>query len=244
MITFPGYSAYGDSYWRLERNDVTGGLDAPVANEVFDYWRHEADVGVDYRLSRMLSVGVEGGWEGWRYDHLRLDQLDEYSIGASFAVKPSRGATLKGALSLLGPDGRGLRARRHRREPRGARPPELQLGGPDAAPRGRPRAGRAAPHRSRSALLGRFVEEDYGGETEGPLAVLDDFRFGRTSVRSVGGSLRRDRHAGGPGRRVPQLRAGLSQGGDGERREGRRPQDDARSIPPTPPRRSATTSRR
>ena len=94
-VTFPGYAAFGESGWRRERNDVTSGLDAPVANELLSYWRHEAELGFDVKLTRMVSLALEGGWEGWRFTHARLDGLDEYSVGAGVTVKPARNASLK-----------------------------------------------------------------------------------------------------------------------------------------------------
>lgn len=185
-ITFPGYAAFGESAWRREKNDVTAGLDAPVANEVFDYLRHEAELGIDYRLSRMFSLSVEGGWEAWRFDHLRLDELDEYSIGGGFVVRPLRNASLKARYRFSdrtnggylqgstaeNPEARGLvnfnwaDRRRHLADAR------LQW---------------AASSLLSLGLLGRFVDEEYGGDTEGG-AVFDQFRFGRTDTRRWIGS--------------------------------------------------------
>lgn len=187
-IVFPGYAAFGESGWRRERNDPGGAavLDAPVANEVFDYWRHEAELAGDLRVSRHLSVTVEGGWEGWRYDHLRVDALDEWSIGAGATLRPLRNASLRARYRFSdrtssgylrgntqeNPEARGLMnfnwsdRRRHLAEARA----------------------QWAPHRVLSlGLIGRLVDESYGGETEGGTTV-DAFRFGRTDVRVWSGS--------------------------------------------------------
>jgi MtrB/PioB family decaheme-associated outer membrane protein len=186
-ITFPGYVAYGDSFWRLEKNDVTGGLDAPVANEVFDYWRHEADLGVDYRVSRMLSVGVEGGWEAWRFDHSRVDKLDEYSAGAGFTVRPFRNASLKARYRYSDRTNEG-----YLRGATAENPEARGLVNFNWADRRRHLADarvQYAPHRMISVgVIGRFVDEEYGGDTEGG-TIADSFRFGRTDVQAVGGSL-------------------------------------------------------
>ncbi len=182
QVTFPGYAAFGESAWRRERNDVTGGLDAPVANELTSYWRHEADLGIDYRLSRMLSLSVDGGWEAWRFTHARLDGLDEYSAGAGFVVKPARNASLKARYRFSdrtndgyvrggtaeNPEARGLLnynwadRRRHLADARVQYAPSslVSLG-----------------------VVGRFVDDTYGGKTEGGDAI-DGSRFGRTAARS------------------------------------------------------------
>jgi MtrB/PioB family decaheme-associated outer membrane protein len=185
-VTFPGYAAFGESGWRRERNDVTAGLDAPVANEVTDYWRHEADLGIDLRLSRMLSVSVDGGWEAWRFHHARLDAVDEYSAGAGFAFKATRKTSLKARYRFSdrtndgyargatpeNPEARGLLnynwadRRRHLADAR------LQL---------------AATRAVSLGLVGRFVNDRYGGKTEGD-SFIDSFRFGRTRSRRWLGS--------------------------------------------------------
>ena len=136
----------------------------------------------------MLSVGLEGGWEGWRYEGLRLDRLDEYSVGASFAVKPTRTVSLKGRYRFSdrtaegyerggtaeNPEARGLMNYNWSDRTRHLVDARVQV----------------APHRMITVgALGRFVEEDYGGETEGPVALLDGFRFGRTGARAIGGSV-------------------------------------------------------
>lgn len=182
-ITFPGYSAFGDSFWRTVRNDPG----EPVRNEVFDYWRHEVDASVDTRVTRILSVGVEGGWEGWRYDHLRVDRLDEYSAGASFTLKPVRNASLKGRYRFSDRTNQGyLRgASRENPEARGL----VNFNWADRTRHLADARVQYAPTRMISfGVLGRFVDEEYGGQTEGG-TILDAFRFGRTDVTSALGSL-------------------------------------------------------
>jgi MtrB/PioB family decaheme-associated outer membrane protein len=186
VITFPGYAAFGESGWRRERNDVTAGLDAPVANEVFDYWRHEADLGIDYRLSRMLSLSLEAGWEAWRYDHLRLDKLDEYSVGAGFAVRPVQNGSLKARYRFSDRTNDGY--------VRGATPENPEARGLlnyNWADRRRHLADARVQYAPSTVVslgaIGRFVDDDYGGRTEGD-ASIDAFRFGRSAARSWLGS--------------------------------------------------------
>jgi MtrB/PioB family decaheme-associated outer membrane protein len=183
-ITFPGYAAFGDSFWRTKRNDPSpiGGF----TNEVFDYWRHEADLEADYRLTRMISLSIGGGWEGWRFDHLRLDKLDEYAIGAGVSLRPMRNASLSASYRFAdrtndgylrgntpeNPEARGLLnynwadRRRHLAQVRVQYAPAALLS---------------------IGLLGSFVDDSYGGETEGG-TVADEFRFGRDEARRWLGS--------------------------------------------------------
>lgn len=95
-ITFPGYSAFGDSFWRTEKNDVSAGQDAAVHNEALSYTRQNAELGLDYHLMKPLSISVEGFWEGWDREQLRIDSTEEIGVGAGFVFKPIRAANLRG----------------------------------------------------------------------------------------------------------------------------------------------------
>ena len=94
-IDFDGYSAFGDSFWRTVRNDVPG-PDAPVRNDALSYTRQNAEVSVDYHVLKPLTLIVEGFWENWDREELRVDGTDEYGVGAGFVYKPTRTAKLKG----------------------------------------------------------------------------------------------------------------------------------------------------
>jgi MtrB/PioB family decaheme-associated outer membrane protein len=188
QIRFPGYAGFGESGWRRERADLVGTnpVDVPVENEVFDYWRHEADLAIDHRLSRAVSVSLEGGWEGWRFDHLRVDRLDEYSAGAGFAVKPLASASLKARyrFSDRSNDGYARGTTAENPEARGL----LNFNWADRRRHLADARVRYSPSSTVSlGVLGRFVDDDYGGKTEGD-AAIDAFRFGRTSARSWLGS--------------------------------------------------------
>lgn len=91
-ITFPGYSAFGDSFWRNVRNDP-GAL---VANETLSYTRQTTELGIDYHLLKSLTVLLEGFWEQWDRDELRIDDTTEYGGGAGFIFSPLRSVQLKG----------------------------------------------------------------------------------------------------------------------------------------------------
>jgi MtrB/PioB family decaheme-associated outer membrane protein len=95
-ITFPGYSAFGDSFWRTEKNDVTSGQDAEVHNEALSFTRQNAELGIDYHVIKPLTVSVEGFWEGWDREQLRIDGTTELGVGGGFIYKPLKAANLRG----------------------------------------------------------------------------------------------------------------------------------------------------
>lgn len=177
-ITWPGYAGFGESVWRRQRNDPAG--PGPFKNEVFDYWRHEADLDVDYRLSRTATVSVMGGWEAWRYDHLRLDRLDELSVGAGFTLRPARNASLKATYRFADRESDG-----YLRGNTGPNPEARGLLNYNWADRRRHVADARAQYSPSPlvsfGLLGSFMDEEYGGETLGGTAI-DRFRFGRTDL--------------------------------------------------------------
>jgi MtrB/PioB family decaheme-associated outer membrane protein len=95
-ITFPGYSAFGDSFWRTEKNDVTAGQDALVRNEALSFTRQNAELAVDYHLFKPLTVMVEGFWEGWDREQLRIDGTTDLGLGGGFIYKPLKAVNFKG----------------------------------------------------------------------------------------------------------------------------------------------------
>ncbi|HBA88102.1 MAG TPA: hypothetical protein DCZ75_09000 [Geobacter sp.] len=96
-ISFPGYAAFGDSFWRTERADVSSSLtDIPVRNEALSYTRQNAEIAVDYHLFKPLTLMVEGFWEDWDREQLRIDGTTEFGAGGGFVYQPTRTAKLKG----------------------------------------------------------------------------------------------------------------------------------------------------
>jgi len=94
-ILFPGYSAFGDSFWRTVKNDVPG-PDAPVRNEALSYTRQNAELAFDYHVMKPLTLTLEGFWENWDREQLRIDETNEVGIGGGFVYKPTRTAKVKG----------------------------------------------------------------------------------------------------------------------------------------------------
>ncbi|MBI5576065.1 MAG: MtrB/PioB family outer membrane beta-barrel protein [Deltaproteobacteria bacterium] len=95
-IRFPGYAGFGESYWRLIKND-TSTTDAAVFNEPLSFTRQTANLLLDYHASKPLTLLFDAGWEGWKREKLRIDSTTEWSAGAGFLYKPTKTANLKAA---------------------------------------------------------------------------------------------------------------------------------------------------
>jgi MtrB/PioB family decaheme-associated outer membrane protein len=96
-IQFPGYVAFGESFWRTKRNDP--GVNN-VRNEPFSFTKQVVDLGLDFHMTRSLTAFVEGGWEGWDYANLRVEDSDEYIYSAGILFRPSRTSSLKVAYTI------------------------------------------------------------------------------------------------------------------------------------------------
>jgi MtrB/PioB family decaheme-associated outer membrane protein len=95
-ITFPGYAAFGESFWRTGNNDPRATANAGSISRPLSYTRQNAELGVDYHIIKPLTVMVEGGWEGWDRKNLRIDSTEELSVGGGFVYKPMKSANLTG----------------------------------------------------------------------------------------------------------------------------------------------------
>jgi MtrB/PioB family decaheme-associated outer membrane protein len=182
QVVFPGYAAFGESAWRTVKNDKN----APVKNEVFDYTRQEGELSADVHLSRMLSLAIEGDWEGWTFEHLRLDGMNEYGVGAGLTIKPARTASLKLSYRFADRSIDGYLKGRTEENPEAT-----GLINYNWAERTRHQAQarlQVLPSELVSVgVMARFLDDDYGGETEGG-TVADQFRFGRSALRAVLGA--------------------------------------------------------
>lgn len=83
-IRFPGYAAFGESYWRTTRNDIG----ATVENKPFAYTKHTVDVSADYHVVSPLHAILEGGWEDLARSFLRAQGTEESKIGGRLVYKP------------------------------------------------------------------------------------------------------------------------------------------------------------
>lgn len=86
-IVFPGYAAFGESYWRVFKNDPTGANDALVRNEIPSYLRQTAKFAVDYHVAEPLTLDAETFWDGYNHKQQRIDGTDEVGAGLGFLYK-------------------------------------------------------------------------------------------------------------------------------------------------------------
>lgn len=95
-ITFPGYAAFGESFWRTGNNDPRATANAGSITKPLSYTRQNAELAIDYHLFKPLTLMVEGGWEGWNRKNLRIDSTEELSVSGGFVYKPTKTANLSG----------------------------------------------------------------------------------------------------------------------------------------------------
>lgn len=96
-ILFPGYAAYGESYWRIVKNTQGGTTGAAVRNDTASYARKTTKLGVDYEISHPLSVDAEAFLDNYEHKDQRIAGSNETGAGAGFVYKPGHSASLKGA---------------------------------------------------------------------------------------------------------------------------------------------------
>lgn len=92
-VLFPGYAAFGESYWRTVKNDKN----AAVRNDTPSYVRQTAKAAVDYELLHPLTVEVDAMWDRYNHKQQRVDGTDEVGAGAGFVYRPVEIAKLHGA---------------------------------------------------------------------------------------------------------------------------------------------------
>lgn len=93
-VEFDGFAAYGESYWRTVRSGA--GVDNGVISKPLSYTRQNAEISADYHVAKPLTVSVEGFWEDWDRENLRIDSTTELGVGAGFIYKPAKTVNLKG----------------------------------------------------------------------------------------------------------------------------------------------------
>lgn len=92
-ILFPGYAAFGESYWRTVKNDKN----VAVRNDTPSYARQTAKLAVDYQIVHPLTVEVDALWDRYNHKQQRIDSTDEVGAGAGFVYHPVEMAKLHGA---------------------------------------------------------------------------------------------------------------------------------------------------
>ena len=92
-VLFPGYAAFGESYWRTVKNDKN----AAVQNDTPSYVRQTAKLAVDYEIAHPLALEVDALWDRYNHQQQRIDSTDEVGAGAGFVYKPVEMARVHGA---------------------------------------------------------------------------------------------------------------------------------------------------
>ena len=173
-ILFPGYAAFGESYWRTTRNDSG----AAVRNDTPSYARQTAKLAVDYQIVHPLTVEVDAMWDRYNHKQQRIDSTDEVGAGAGFVYHPVEMAKLHGAYHYAH-----RAVKNYKRGATAANPEATGLANFNWADRIRNRADLRADVSPTEALsfgvAGQYQNDDYGAAE----------RFGFKSQKNLIGSV-------------------------------------------------------
>ena len=178
-ILFPGYAAYGESYWRTVKNAPSVAANsAAVRNDPSSYTRKTTKLGVDYEISHPLMVDAEAFIDSYDHRDQRIAATNESGAGAGFAYKPGHSVSVKGAHKYAHRKVNGYKAGNT-----GANPEAVGLANFNWAERIRNRTDLRADVSLRKdlsvGLAGQYQNDDYGTGK----------RFGFKSQRNLIGSL-------------------------------------------------------
>ncbi len=81
-ILFPGYAAFGESFWRP---NISG---LPVESEGRSFKRQRAILDTTYRFTRALSWKTEYTWEGWDRTHRQVNNSREHGLRGTLTYNP------------------------------------------------------------------------------------------------------------------------------------------------------------
>lgn len=81
-IIFPGYAAYGESYWRTNINTK------PIANEPVSFRKKMASSEVAWAVFKPLDWKFEYKWEGWDRENRQAPESDEHTVGTRLSYSP------------------------------------------------------------------------------------------------------------------------------------------------------------
>ncbi|MBS1809978.1 MAG: MtrB/PioB family decaheme-associated outer membrane protein [Acidobacteria bacterium] len=82
-ILFPGYAAYGESYWRT---NISG---KPIENEPLTFRRQTASAEAIWNISKPLDWSFDYKWEGWNRRHRQVGRTNEYTFGTELSYRHS-----------------------------------------------------------------------------------------------------------------------------------------------------------
>src|SRR5574341_1099648 len=91
QIRFPGYAAFGESYWRTDINTK------PIANEPVSFRKKTASADVTWAVTKPLDWKFEYKWEGWDRTNRQVKESNEHTVGTqiSFSPKPQFSSKLR-----------------------------------------------------------------------------------------------------------------------------------------------------
>ena len=82
-ILFPGYVAFGESWWR---SNISG---VPIENEPPSFFKTNTSAEAIWDISKTFKWKVEYEWEGWVRRHRQAGRTNEHSISTQFTYKPT-----------------------------------------------------------------------------------------------------------------------------------------------------------
>jgi MtrB/PioB family decaheme-associated outer membrane protein len=90
-ILFPGYAAFGESFWRTNINTK------PIANEPVSFRKKTASADITWAVIKPLDWKFDYKWEGWDRTNRQVKESDEHTVGAqiSFSPKPQFSSKLR-----------------------------------------------------------------------------------------------------------------------------------------------------
>lgn len=82
QILFPGYAAYGESYWR---SNIAGVL---IETEAKSFAKSNFSAEAIWDINKAISWKVAYDWEGWERHHRQADRTNEHSFSTQVKFKP------------------------------------------------------------------------------------------------------------------------------------------------------------
>lgn len=98
-VIFPGFAAYGESYWRTTKNATTT-TNAAVANEVASWNRNTVELSADFEVAEPLTVDVNVFADRWDYKDVRVEETNEYGAGVGFGYHLGHVAKIHGGAKI------------------------------------------------------------------------------------------------------------------------------------------------
>lgn len=79
-LLFPGYAAFGESWWRTNINGK------PIENEPFSFHRKTAISDVVWDVARPVTLKLEYRWDGLEREHRQVAESNEHTISSQLRI--------------------------------------------------------------------------------------------------------------------------------------------------------------